>query len=146
MTRSFPFSKSAGTPLVSTATVRTPLVSKTVSGSFPSRFPFPVHGVETGNEVRAWLEATCRERRSHLRSARMSNAEITLTVTAAEEGGFVATWDDPRGGGIATQGEDLRDLQDMVRDAVEGYFQAAGVVPPRTVRLHFVEDPALAIA
>ena len=94
----------------------------------------------------AWLEATCRERRSHLRFARMSNAEITLTVTPAEEGGFVATWDDPRGGGIATQGEDLRDLQDMVRDAVEGYFQAAGALPPRTVRLHFVEDPALAIA
>ena len=75
----------------------------------------------------------------------MSDAEITLTVTPAEEGGFVATWDDPRGGGIATQGEDLRDLQDMVRDAVGGYFQAAGAVPPRTVRLHFVEDPALAI-
>jgi predicted RNase H-like HicB family nuclease len=76
----------------------------------------------------------------------MSNAEITLTVTAAEEGGFVATWDDPRGGGIATQGEDLRELQEMVLDAVEGYFRAAGKEPPRTVRLHFVEDPALAVA
>ena len=77
---------------------------------------------------------------------RMNNAEITLTVKAAEEGGFVATWDDPRGGGIATQGDDLRDLQEMVRDAVEGYFRAAGMKPPRNVRLHFVEDPALSIA
>ena len=146
MTRSFPICTFAGARLVSSATERTPLVSKTVSGSFPSRFPFPTPRRETGNEVRAWVEATCRERGPRLRCARMSNADITLTVTPAEEGGFVATWDDPRGGGIATQGEDLRDLQDMVRDAVGGYFQAAGVVPPRTVRLHFVEDPALAIA
>ena len=146
MTRLFPTSTFVGARLVSTATERRPLVSKTVSSSFPSRFTFPAQGVETGNEVRAWLEAACRERGPHLRSARMSNADITLTVTPAEEGGFVATWDDPRGGGIATQGEDLRDLQDMVRDAVEGYFQATGAVPPRTVRLHFVKDPALAIA
>lgn len=76
----------------------------------------------------------------------MNSAEITLTVTPAEEGGFVASWDDPRGGGITTQGDDLRQLQEMVRDAVEGYFRAAGKQPPRNVRLHFVEDPALAIA
>jgi predicted RNase H-like HicB family nuclease len=76
----------------------------------------------------------------------MSDVEITLTVTPAEEGGFVATWDDPRGGGISTQGDDLRELQHMVCDAVEGYFRAAGSPPPRNVRLHFVEDPALSIA
>ncbi len=76
----------------------------------------------------------------------MGNAEITLIVTAAEEGGFVASWDDPVGGGISTQGDDLAELQDMVRDAVEGYFRASGTPPPRNVRLHFVEDPALAIA
>ena len=76
----------------------------------------------------------------------MNNEEITLIVMAAEEGGFVATWDHPRSGGIATQGEDLRELQEMVRDAVEGYFRAAGREPPRNVRLHFVEDPALSIA
>lgn len=76
----------------------------------------------------------------------MSNTEITLTVTVAEEGGFVATWNDPGGGGITTQGDDLRELQEMVRDAVEGYFRAAGRQPPHNARLHFVEDPALAIA
>jgi predicted RNase H-like HicB family nuclease len=76
----------------------------------------------------------------------MNEAEITLTVTAAEEGGFVASWDDPQGGGITTQGEDLGELQEMVRDAVEGYFQAKGGKPPRNVRLHFVEDPAFSIA
>ncbi len=76
----------------------------------------------------------------------MNKVEITLTVKADEEGGFVASWDDPRGGGITTQGDDLRQLQEMVRDAVEGYFRAAGTTPPRNVRLHFVEDPALSIA
>lgn len=76
----------------------------------------------------------------------MSAAEITLTVTPAEGGGFVACWDDPRGGGISTQDDDLRELQEMVRDAVEGYFRAVGAPPPRNVRLHFVEDPALTIA
>lgn len=75
----------------------------------------------------------------------MSDVEITLIVTPAEEGGFVAIWDDPRGGGISTQGDDLRELQEMVRDAVEGYFRAADTAPPRNVRLHFVEDPALSI-
>lgn len=76
----------------------------------------------------------------------MSSTEIVLTVTSAEEGGFVASWDDLRGGGITTQGEDLRELQEMVQDAVEGYFRAAGIQPPRNVRLHFTEDPSLAIA
>jgi predicted RNase H-like HicB family nuclease len=73
----------------------------------------------------------------------MNNTEITLAVKAAEEGGFVATWDDPRGGGIATQGDDLSELQEMVRDAVEGYFRAAGTKPPRNVRLHFRGRPGV---
>ncbi len=36
--------------------------------------------------------------------------------------GFAARWDDPSGGGITTQGENLAELQEMVRDAVDGYF------------------------
>jgi predicted RNase H-like HicB family nuclease len=63
----------------------------------------------------------------------MSRAEITFTVVAAEEGGFVASWDDPRGGGISTRGEDLGDLQSMIRDAVEGYFRSDGKPLPDTV-------------
>jgi len=65
----------------------------------------------------------------------MGSTEIIMTVTAAEEGGFVASWDDPRGGGIITQGEDLRELQQMARDAVNGYFRAVGVRPPGNVHL-----------
>jgi hypothetical protein len=58
-----------------------------------------------------------------------------------------ASWDDPSGkGGITTKGGDLRELQDMVLDAVTGYFNAAGVPAPSRVRLHFVTDPELAVA
>ena len=78
----------------------------------------------------------------------MRMKEITFTVERDEdEACFVASWDDPSGkGGITTQGEDLRELQDMVVDAVTGYFQAAGIPGPSRVRLHFVTDPELAVA
>jgi hypothetical protein len=74
--------------------------------------------------------------------------EITFTVERDEEGAcFVATWDDPSGkGGITTEGGDLRELQEMIRDAATGYFRAAGVPAPSRVRLHFVTDPELALA
>lgn len=70
--------------------------------------------------------------------------EITLTVERDEERGwFVASWDAPRGkGGITTQGRDLRELQDNVREAVRCHF-GNGKTPPR-IRLHFAEDPVLA--
>ena len=73
--------------------------------------------------------------------------EITFTVTREEEErGFCARWDDPSGGGIATQGDDLAELQAMIGDAVEGYFEAKETAAPRTVRLHFVVDPVLEVA
>jgi predicted RNase H-like HicB family nuclease len=68
--------------------------------------------------------------------------QIVFTVSTDETGGFVARWDDPVGGGITTQGENLAELQEMVRDAVDGYFAYRGA--PETVRLHFVEDPVIA--
>ena len=74
--------------------------------------------------------------------------EITYTVERNEHSSLlVASWDDPSGrGGITTQGEDLRELQDMVKDAATGYFRAAGVPVPSRVKLHFVADPELALA
>ena len=75
----------------------------------------------------------------------VSSVEITFKVEAcAETGGFVARWDDPRGGGITTQGDSLAELQTMVSDAVGAYFEA-GEAPPR-VRLHFEQDPVLLLA
>ena len=50
--------------------------------------------------------------------------DITLVVEKDEDSGwFVASWDDPRGGGITTQGKDLAELQANVREAVLCYFE-----------------------
>ena len=70
--------------------------------------------------------------------------EIVFQVVEDEDGTYCASWDDPRGGGISTQGSDLAELQTMVRDAVLCHFED-GETPDR-VRLHFVQDPALAVA
>ena len=72
--------------------------------------------------------------------------EITFVVEKDEDSDvLVASWDDPIGsGGIATQGADLKELQEMVADAVRCYFDDAD--RPARVRLHFVTDPVLATA
>jgi len=71
-------------------------------------------------------------------------SEVTFLVEACPEtGGFVARWDDPQGGGITTQGETLAELHAMVTDAVKGYFESAK--QPQRVRLHFAQDPVLAL-
>ena len=73
--------------------------------------------------------------------------EITFDIDRDEgDEVFVASWDDPRGAGITTQGADLHELQDMIVDAVGGYFKAAGIPSPLRVRLHFTRDPELALA
>jgi hypothetical protein len=58
--------------------------------------------------------------------------EITLQVARDEESGWlVASWDAPdKTGGITTQSEDLRDLQQRVTEAVAAYFDD-GKVPHR---------------
>jgi predicted RNase H-like HicB family nuclease len=65
-------------------------------------------------------------------------------VSCPETGGYVARWDDPAGGGIATQGDSFAELDAMVRDAVEGYF--ADRPKPHQIQLHFNEDPLIALA
>jgi len=70
--------------------------------------------------------------------------EITFSVEPCHEtGGFVARWDAPGGGGITTQGDSFRELDAMITDAVEGYFEA--VNRPQKVRLHFSEDPVVSL-
>jgi predicted RNase H-like HicB family nuclease len=75
----------------------------------------------------------------------MSDKEIIFNVTACHEtGGYVARWDDAPGqGGITTQGETLSELEEMIADAVSGYFETGDW--PRKVKLHFAEDPVLAL-
>jgi len=55
-------------------------------------------------------------------------AEITFTVeTCPKTAGFIARWNDPRSGGITTQGDTLGELQEMITDAVSGYFDPTEV-------------------
>jgi hypothetical protein len=69
--------------------------------------------------------------------------EITVQVQRDEQSGWLAAWwDDPGGsGGITTQGQDLRDLQQQITEAVAVHFdEGAG---PHRIRIHFVSDPIL---
>lgn len=71
--------------------------------------------------------------------------QITINVeTCAESGTLVASWDDPRGGGLTTQAENLSELEKNIREAVGAHFDSDEV--PSRVRLHFVNDPLLVAA
>ena len=75
----------------------------------------------------------------------MHMSEIKFRIESCQEtGGYVARWDDPKGGGITTQGDNLSELHVMIADAVKGYFEP-GQQPGR-IRLHFVEDPVFALS
>lgn len=69
--------------------------------------------------------------------------EIVFQVeTCQDSGQLVAFWDDPQGGGVTTQGQDLDDLEVQVAEAVRCHFDPQDY--PKCVRLHFVSDPVLA--
>jgi len=70
--------------------------------------------------------------------------EIIFEVVEDEaDGGYVAT---ALGQAIATQGETVEELRQMVRDAVNCHFGDGNVGPmPKIIRLHFVRDEALAV-
>ena len=71
-------------------------------------------------------------------------SEIIFEVREDEaDGGYVAV---ALGHAIATQGETLDELRQMVRDAVQCHFGDG--VPgemPRLIRLHFVRDELIAV-
>ena len=70
--------------------------------------------------------------------------EIIFEVHEDEvDGGFVAT---ALGHSIATQGETVEELREMVRDAVRCHFGDGVAGPmPKIIRLHFVRDEAMAV-
>jgi hypothetical protein len=71
-------------------------------------------------------------------------AEIIFEVEpCASTGGYVARWDAPGGGGITTQGDSFGELDVMIADAVSGYFEDGE--RPRSIRLHFAQDPVLMV-
>ena len=71
-------------------------------------------------------------------------SEIIFEVHEDEaDGGYVAT---ALGHSIATQGDTLEELRDMVRDAVPCHFGDGVPGPvPKVIRLHFVRDEVLAV-
>jgi predicted RNase H-like HicB family nuclease len=70
-------------------------------------------------------------------------SEIIFEVSEDEaDGGYVAT---ALGHAIATQGETMVELREMVRDAVLCHFGDGASGPmPKLIRLHFVRDEVLA--
>jgi len=71
-------------------------------------------------------------------------SEIIFEVREDEvDGGYVAT---ALGHAIATQGETVEELRQMVRDAVNCHFGDGDAGPmPKIIRLHFVRDEALTV-
>lgn len=75
---------------------------------------------------------------------KLSMNEIIFEAREDEtDGGYVAT---ALGHAIATQGDTVEELREMVRDAVRCHFGdgLAGAMP-QIIRLHFVRDEALAV-
>ena len=71
-------------------------------------------------------------------------SEIIFDVRDDEmDGGFVAT---ALGHAIATQGDTVEELREMVRDAVRCHFGDGAAGPmPQIIHLHFVRDEAMAV-
>lgn len=61
--------------------------------------------------------------------------EIFFNITREEKGKFSASWNDPLGGGISTQGYDLTHLEAMIKEAVLCHFEKEEILP--RVKLHF---------
>ena len=66
--------------------------------------------------------------------------EIIFVVEEAPEGGFTAR---ALGTSIFTEGDDLKDLHQQVRDAVYCHFEDDA--RPKFVRLHFVHDEVIPV-
>jgi predicted RNase H-like HicB family nuclease len=71
-------------------------------------------------------------------------SEIIFEVSEdVADGGYIAT---ALGHAIATQGETIEQLREMVRDAFRCHFGDGAAGPmPKIIRLHFVRDEALAV-
>jgi len=66
--------------------------------------------------------------------------EIIFVVEEAAEGGYTAR---ALGASIFTEVDDLRDLEDQVRDSVRCHFEEAE--RPKIIRLHFVREEVIAV-
>jgi predicted RNase H-like HicB family nuclease len=81
---------------------------------------------------------------SHTKRNEMKLPEIIIERDE-ETDVFVASWDDPRGGGITTQAESLDELLIALKEAVRCHFEECKTAPHK-VSLHFETDPVLQLA
>ncbi len=65
--------------------------------------------------------------------------ELIFLVENAPEGGYTAR---ALGASIFTEGDDLDDLREQVRDAVRCHFEEGQ--GPKVIRLHFVREEIIA--
>ncbi len=68
------------------------------------------------------------------------NREIIFLVEESDEGGYVAR---ALGYSIYTEGENLEELKEAIKDAVKCHFENKDM--PHIIRLHLVKDEVLAI-
>ena len=66
--------------------------------------------------------------------------ELIFVVEEVPEGGYTAQ---ALGEGIFTEADDLKTLQDAVRDAVKCHYEPGQA--PAVVRLHFVRDEVITV-
>ena len=67
-------------------------------------------------------------------------SEIIFLVENAVEGGLTAR---ALGESIFTEADDLENLRDQIRDAVDCHFEAEN--KPKVIRLHFVKEEVFAV-
>ncbi len=69
--------------------------------------------------------------------------ELIFNIVQETDGGYVAHSKLEKGA-IVTQGDDLTELKEMIKDAIEGYFFDKPEQKPQSVLLRFEEVLALA--
>ena len=68
--------------------------------------------------------------------------ELIFLVEEDLDGGFTAK---ALGENIFTQGETMKELKEMIKDAIECHFDSPEQMP-KMIRLHFVKDEVFAFA
>ena len=68
--------------------------------------------------------------------------ELIFLVEEDPDGGFTAK---ALGENIFTQGDTMKELKEMIKDAIECHFDSPEQMP-KMIRLHFVKDEVFAFA
>lgn len=72
----------------------------------------------------------------------MNTTELVFLVEEDPDGGYNAS---ALGQNIFTQGDSIKELKEMINDAVKCHFENSNQMP-KMIRLHYVKDEVFAIA